>query len=85
LKKFRFWLPIFAFTICLFNLFGFDDKNLLLFFTSPHLMLLEDFSSYIRNIGNEFTQMIIWYILNIIGWFLIGWIIDILISKIKNR
>jgi hypothetical protein len=85
-KNFRFWLTIISSIICLFNASGADDYNLLLFFTSPHLMLLEGLSGYIREaVGNETILMLIWYILNIIGWFIIGWIIDIVIGKIRRK
>jgi len=85
MKKFRLWLLIFGIVICLFNATGLDDKNLLLFLTSPHLMLLEDYSYIIRKIGNETLEMIIWYLINILGWFLIGWLIDIIIKKLKRK
>jgi hypothetical protein len=62
-----------------------DDKNLLLFLTSPHLMLLEDYSRYVRAIGNETIQMMIWYLINIVGWFLIGWLIDIMVARLKRK
>lgn len=91
MKKFRLWLPLFSLVICLLNIVGLDDKNLLLFFSSPHLMLLEDYSYIIRELFNElfdgfFTfEMIIWYLINILGWFLIGWFIDIIITILKRK
>ncbi len=34
-KGFRLWLPLLSLVVCLFNVFGYDDKNILLFLTSP--------------------------------------------------
>ncbi|PYY29748.1 hypothetical protein [Paenibacillus illinoisensis] len=85
LKKFRFWLFFLSLLICVYNATGLDDKNLLLFLTSPHLLLLVDYSRYIRAIGNEEIQMLIWYVINVIGWFLIGWLVDSLITKLKRK
>ncbi len=42
------------------------------------------YSRYIREIGNESIQMMIWYLINILGWFLIGWIIDIIVERLKR-
>lgn len=85
MKKFSFWLTILSILVCLVNVTGMDDKNLLLFFSSPHLLLLEDYSRYLREIGNETTQLLILYFINIVGWFLIGWLIDTVTSKIKHN
>ncbi|OZM57591.1 hypothetical protein CIB95_04265 [Lottiidibacillus patelloidae] len=84
MKKFSLWLSVFSILICIFNAIGLDDKNLLLFLSSPHLMFLEDYSHYIRKIDNYTLQMIILYLINIFGWFLIGALIDIIILKLKR-
>ena len=41
IKKFSFWLTIFAVVVVLYNMIGKDDKNLLLFFTSPPFWVTE--------------------------------------------
>jgi hypothetical protein len=84
MKSFRFWLSLLSIAICILNATGLDDKNMLLFFTSPHLMILEDYFYIIRHIDNEAFQKILLYFLNILGWFLIGWILDIAIAKLKQ-
>lgn len=77
---------MFAIVICLNNLVGNDDKNLVLYFTSPHLMFLEDFSPiFSKAIPNENIRYAFYYVFNIVGWFLIGWIIDFLVEKLKRR
>ncbi len=85
-KIFRLCFTIFAILICVVNATGMDDKNLILFFTSPHLMFLEDYSRYVRTIvGNETLQMMVWYLINIIGWFFIGWLIDIIVTRLNEN
>jgi hypothetical protein len=86
LKKFKFWLTLFAIVVCLNNLVGNDDKNLILFLTSPHLMFLEDFSPVFRKtFPNENIYWGFYYVINIAGWFLIGWIIDFIVSQVKKQ
>lgn len=76
-KTARFWLTLFAASICIFNFFAYDDKNLILVYTSPHLMLLEDYSPYVWEIiPTEQMVMLFIYFINILGWFLIGWLMD---------
>lgn len=80
MKKFSFWLSIFGLLVCLLNATGKDDKNLLLYFTSPHLMLIEEY-----NIGRQLDGIFIIYIINIVGWFIIGLVIDLIIAAFKRR
>lgn len=81
LKKFSFWLTLFGVLVCLFNATGMDDKNLLLFFTSPHLMFTLEYTSILRH----FDGMLEIYAINIVGWFLIGLLIDFIISAFKRK
>ncbi len=84
-KFFSFWLTLFALGICLFNLFGYDDKNLLLFLTSPILLALEDYSSFFKRFISH--QMLIWlfYLLNVFFWYCIGLIIDSIVHPSKRK
>ncbi len=82
LKSFRLWFTLFALFVCIFNFLGYDDKNLLLFITSPPLMTLEDYSPLIRTyIPWEMVNLLFWYVLSIMFWFLFGWVVDWLIEK----
>lgn len=81
LKKFGFWLPLFSLFVCLYNAIGEDDKNLLLYFTSPHLMFIESYTS----IGRLFDGMLAIYLINIVGWLVIGIIVDLVVKAIKRR
>ncbi|MDQ0878825.1 hypothetical protein QFZ77_007484 [Paenibacillus sp. V4I3] len=84
-KFFSFWLTLFALGICLYNLSGYDDKNLLLFMTSPLLLVLEDYSSFFKRFLSY--QMLIWlfYFLNVFFWCCIGLIIDSIIHSTKRK
>lgn len=84
-KFFSFWLTLFALGICLFNLYGYDDKGLLLSMTSPILLILEDYSSFFKRFISH--QMLIWlfYLLNMFFWYCIGLIIDSIVHPSKRK
>ena len=77
IKKFSFWLTIFAVVVVLYNMIGKDDKNLLLFFTSPPFWVTE----YIR-FRVSFSLL---YLLNVSFWFTFGYVIDFGISRSMRR
>ncbi|SEL94111.1 hypothetical protein SAMN04488688_10750 [Paenibacillus sp. cl141a] len=81
LKKFGFWLPLFSLLVCIYNATGEDDKNLLLYFTSPHLMFIENYTS----IGRQLDGILVLYIINIVGWLVIGIIIDSIVFAVKRK
>ena len=84
IKKFGFWLALFALIVNLFHLLGFDGDNYLIYFATP-LLVLEDYSYSLKQFfvyDRVFWAFI--YILNIGFWLLVGSIIDWLISKIKK-
>lgn len=64
---------LYLFTIY-FNASGLDDKNILLFLTTPPSWILEQFS-----LG---LPIQVFYILGLAFWFLFGWLIDNLRRKI---
>lgn len=85
-KFFSFWLTLCAVAICLFNLSGHDDKNLLLFLTSPILWFLEDYSSFLMRFISQQELIWIYYFLNVFFWSSIGWLIDSYIHrKIRKK
>lgn len=81
LKKFGLWLSLFSLLVCLYNAMGEDDKNLLLYFTSPHLMFIENFTSISRHLDG----MLVLYTINIVGWLVIGIMIDSIVSAVKRK
>jgi hypothetical protein len=77
LKTFRFWITFFSLLVVLYNIMGKDDKNLLMFFTSPPFWMTEYFRIEI--------SMSALYFLTVVFWFLFGWAIDYGVSKLKRR
>jgi len=84
-KKFRFRLIIFGSFISFLNASGSDDKNLLLFLTSPHLNLYYDISRHINLLPSFGESPYLWYLINIVGWYFIGWIIDTVIEALNRN
>lgn len=83
-KYFSFWFTLFAISICIYNLSGFDDKNLLLSITSPVLWLLEDYSSFLKRFISEQLLMCLFYFLSVFSWCCIGLLIDAIFHS-SNR
>lgn len=84
-KFFSFWLTLFALSICLFNLTGYDDKNLLLFITSPILWFLEGYSSFFKRFISHQSLMWLFYFLNVYFWCCIGLFIDSIVHASKKQ
>lgn len=76
-KKASFWLSLLSVLIIIVNMTGHVDKNLLLFFTGPLNMIALEY------IGND-VPMGVNYLLHIVFWFLVGWLIDWIISRWKR-
>ena len=76
-KTVRFWLLLLSLMVVFINLIGQDDKNLLLFFTSPVSMFLEEYMNPDLPIG-------VHYLFHIGFWIFFGWLIDFLISRFKR-
>ena len=84
---FSIWFTIFAFVVSLNNSLGtrFDDKNLLLYFTSPPLWILEDYSYLLRELFGESLMFTILRGVNILFWFTVGFLIDWRVSKSQGK
>jgi len=86
IKKFSFWLLILSLIICLFNLSGNDDKNMLLFLTSPVLLSL---NSWLTTLHYSFENELLWqfvlYGIHICTWLFTGFLIDWLIHRKINE
>lgn len=84
-KRFSFWLSIIAIGICLFNLLGYDDKSLLLFFTSPPFWIMGT-HWFVENFTHPANiSIVIKYALTILFWFLFGFTLDKFILKLLNN
>ncbi len=86
LKKFSFWLSLFALIVVTFNSLGYDDKSLLFFITSPPLWVLGEFFLFLRRFFIKEIITLLSYTINIGFWVLLGLLIDevIRIGKIDN-
>lgn len=82
---FRLWLPLLSLVVCLFNAFGYDDKNILLFLTSPVFWLLESRFFLGTWLDSFHVPLFLIYILTLISWFLIGLLIDVILSVLFRR
>lgn len=85
LKYFTFWFVLFSLIVCLINLSGNDEKNILIFLTNPIHIFLEKWLTSINTNSetSHFFRPII-YLLHLVFWGVIGLTIDGLIVKIKN-
>lgn len=86
-RKRSFWLPVLSLAVCLHNYLGYDDKNLLLFLTSPVLLWLNPQLTDMRyTLDNELLTQLILYAIHFFTWLLFGLLIDWLFSRrIRNK
>lgn len=83
-RYFSFWILILPFSICLFNLLGFDDKNLLIFLTSPPFWLIETNWFVVNFTHPSEIPMSVIYVLTVLFWFSLGLLLDKATRKLKN-
>jgi len=84
-KKFHFWFPLFYTFIGILNLLGYDDKNLLLFFTSPPFWITEEHWFVVTFTHPANIPLIVVFIGTLIFWYFFGRLIDFVIKKIKRK
>lgn len=86
IKKLSFWLPILSLIICLHNLSGDDDKNLLLFLTSPLLLWFNpQLTDLHYSLKNEITWKFILYGIHFFSWLLFGFLLDSVFSQLRTE
>lgn len=78
--SFRFWFTIISIFIIIQNVMGFDDKNLLLYLSTPPLFILNEWFHFMWDFG-QFT-MFSFYVCNLLTWFLAGLLLDLLLKRI---
>lgn len=83
IKSFRFWFALISVIIIIQNVSGWDDKNLLLYFTTPPLLIMNEWFSFQMDFGE--STMLIFYICNFVSWFLCGFLLDLLLKRIVAR
>lgn len=84
LKKFQFWLPLVYVAIGFLNLVGIDDKNLLLFFTSPFGWMAEQ-HWFVVTFTHPSNIIFLIFLISLVIWFLVGLVIDMVLNKIKSK
>lgn len=75
-KRFTLWLTIFALTISVINILGYDDMGILLYITSPPAWYLNEYSSFLRRFLSVEEFKAFNYILHVGFWFILGITID---------
>lgn len=84
-RYFSFWFTLLALSICLFNGSGADDKNLLLYFTTPALWFLNDHISFIQRFLSEQMLMGFFYCLSLLSWYFLGLLVDTFVHSSKRK
>ena len=80
IKSFRFWLVLISFFVILVNISENDDYNILLAIFSPLVWLYES-SLFVRNVDIPITVV---YLTTLVFWFLVGFILDRLLQKLRK-
>lgn len=84
-NPFSLWLSTFSLLVCLFNFSGMDDKNLLLFFTNPLLLLLNPVvTRLLDTMNSEALQLLLLYITHLAFWLCLGLLIDLLRRRARH-
>jgi NhaP-type Na+/H+ or K+/H+ antiporter len=85
-KKFILWLPVLSIIICVINQSGSDDKNLLLFLTSPPLLWLNPWLTDLHySMENERMLQLILYGIHFGTAVLIGLMADWFVSRFRSK
>ncbi|WP_405115808.1 hypothetical protein MHH28_13815 [Paenibacillus sp. FSL K6-1217] len=85
-KKLSFWLPVLSVLVCLYNLSGEDDKNLLLFLTSPLLLIFNpELTRLHYAMGNEQAFQFILYGIHFVSWLAFALIVEWGLSWLSRK
>jgi hypothetical protein len=84
-RKFIFWFTVASLLICILNLSGYDDKNLILFFTSPPFWITETHWFVVNFTHPANIPLDLIYIITILFWLLLGFIIDAIIKNLSKN
>ncbi len=80
MKSFRFWLVLISCLVITINVMGNDDYNILLAIISPLVWMYESF----RFVREADIPIGVVYLTTLGFWYLIGYVLDRLIRKLKN-
>lgn len=81
MKSFRFWLVLISFVAIIVNISGNDDYNILLAITSPLVWIYES-SHFLRKTDIPIAVV---YLTTLAFWYLVGFILDRLLQKLRNN
>lgn len=76
ITSFRFWFSLISIIIITQNVLGWDDKDLLLYLTTPPLLIANEWLSLDMTYFGEFISRLIGYIFNFLSWYLLGLLFD---------
>ncbi|WP_019909367.1 hypothetical protein [Paenibacillus sp. HW567] len=86
IKKLGLWLPLLSLIVCLYNLSGRDDKNLLLAFTNPLLIWLNPQLTDLHYLmKNELLWQLILYAIHFFSWLIVGLVLDWGFSRKRSK
>lgn len=85
LKRLAFWMPLAYLLVGLLNLSGEDDKNILLFITSPPFWLAEFSWAGQRFMQSAASKTGVIIVVTLVFWCLVGMLIDWVIRRTKNK
>lgn len=86
IKRLSFWLPILSIAVCIINLSGQDDKNLLLFLTCPLLLWLNpQLTDLHYSMDNELLWQFILYGIHFFFWLGFGLLFDWLLARRRAK
>lgn len=86
MKRLGLWLPILSVAVCMINLSGQDDKNLLLFLTGPLLLWLNpQLTDLHYTMDNELLFQFILYGIHFFFWLGFGLLFDWLIARRRAK
>ncbi|MEK4327018.1 hypothetical protein MKX70_14430 [Paenibacillus sp. FSL R7-0312] len=86
MKRLGLWLPVLSVAVSMINLSGQDDKNLLLFLTSPLLLWLNpQLTDLHYNMDNELLFQCILYGIHFFFWLGFGLLFDWLLARRRAK
>lgn len=84
-RKFTFWFLAISLLICILNLSGIDDKNLILFFASPPFWITETHWFVVNFTHPSNISIAVIYTVTILFWLLVGFFLDKLVRKLSKK
>ncbi|MCM3632821.1 hypothetical protein [Paenibacillus camelliae] len=84
LLTFRFWFALISILIIVQNMLGWDDKNLLLYFTTPPLLFANEWFNINWSFSGD-NMLLFAYVCNFVTWYIAGLLLDLLLYRLVAR